>query len=151
MNTFTAESIRNIVILGHGGAGKTSLAEAVLHKAGVTERFGKISEGTTACDYDPEEIKRKISVNLSLAPCEWHTVKIANSKINLIDTPGYFDFAGEVNGALHAVESALIVINAKNGVQVGTEKAWKYADEHSLAKMMFINFMDDENADFERW
>ena len=150
MNTFTAESIRNIVILGHGGAGKTSLAEAVLHKAGVTERFGKISEGTTACDYDPEEIKRKISVNLSLAPCEWHTVKIANSKINLIDTPGYFDFAGEVNGALHAVESALIVINAKNGVQVGTEKAWKYADEHSLAKMMFINFMDDENADFDK-
>ena len=150
MNVFTAESIRNIVILGHGGAGKTSLAEAVLHKAGVTDRFGKISEGTTACDYDAEEIKRKISVNLSLAPCEWHTAKIANSKINLIDTPGYFDFAGEVSGALHAVESALIVINAKNGVQVGTEKAWKYADEHSLAKMMFINFMDDEHADFDK-
>ena len=98
MNVFSGESIRNVVVLGHGGAGKTSLIEAILHKAGASDRFGKISDGTTVCDYDPEEIKRKISINLTLAPCVWHTPKIADSKINLIDTPGYFDFAGEVMG-----------------------------------------------------
>lgn len=150
MNVFSGESIRNVVVLGHGGAGKTSLIEAILHKAGASDRFGKISDGTTVCDYDPEEIKRKISINLTLAPCVWHTPKIADSKINLIDTPGYFDFAGEVMGGIRAADSALIVVNAKNGVQVGTENAWEYADARGMAKMMFINNMDDENADFDR-
>ncbi len=150
MNVFSGESIRNIVVLGHGGAGKTSLVEAILHKAGASDRFGKIADGTTVSDYDAEEIKRKISVNLSMAPCVWHTPKIADSKINLIDTPGYFDFEGEVAGALHAAESALIVINAKSGVQVGTEKAWKAATERGMARMMFINCMDDENANFDK-
>ncbi len=150
MNVFKCENIRNVVVLGHGGAGKTSLVEAILHKAGASDRFGKISDGTTVCDYDQEEINRKISVNLSLAPCEWHTPKIPNSKINLIDTPGYFDFIGEVMGGVRAARSALIVVNAKSGVQVGTENAWKYATEQGMAKMMFINFMDDENADFDK-
>ena len=150
MNVFGGENIRNVVVLGHGGAGKTSLVEAILHKAGASERFGKIADGTTVSDYDVEEIKRKISVNLSLAPCVWHTPKIPDSKLNLIDTPGYFDFAGEAMGGIRAAESALIVINAKNGVQVGTEKAWKYATDRGMARMMFINCMDDENADFDK-
>ena len=150
MNVFGGENIRNVVVLGHGGAGKTSLVEAILHKAGASERFGKIADGTTVSDYDAEEIKRKISVNLSLAPCVWHTPKIPDSKLNLIDTPGYFDFAGEAMGGIRAAESALIVINAKNGVQVGTEKAWKYATDRGMARMMFINCMDDENADFDK-
>ena len=150
MNVFSGESIRNVIVLGHGGAGKTSLVEAILHKAGASDRFGKIADGTTVSDYDAEEIKRKISVNLSMAPCVWHTPKIADSKLNLIDTPGYFDFAGEVAGAIHAAESALIVVNAKNGVQVGTEKAWKAATDRGMARMMFINCMDDENANFDK-
>ena len=115
MNVFSGESIRNVVVLGHGGAGKTSLIEAILHKAGASDRFGKISDGTTVCDYDPEEIKRKISINLTVAPCEWHTPKISNSKINLIDTPGYFDFSGDVIGGLRAADSALIENNEKSG------------------------------------
>ena len=149
MNVFSGESIRNVVVLGHGGAGKTSLVEAILHKAGASDRFGKIADGTTVSDYDQEEIKRKISVNLSMAPCVWHTPKISDSKLNLIDTPGYFDFAGEAMGGIRAAESALIVINAKSGVQVGTENAWKYATDRGMARMMFINMMDDENADFD--
>ena len=150
MNVFSGEGIRNIVVLGHGGAGKTSLVEAILHKAGASDRFGKIADGTTVSDYDPEEVKRKISVNLSMAPCVWHTPKIADSKINLIDTPGYFDFVGEAMGGIRAAESALIVINAKSGVKVGTENAWKYATERGMARMMFINCMDDESADFDK-
>ncbi len=150
MNVFSGENIRNIVVLGHGGAGKTSLVEAILHKAGASDRFGKIADGTTVSDYDAEEIKRKISVNLSMAPCVWHTPKIADTKINLIDTPGYFDFEGEVAGALHAAACAVIVINAKNGVQVGTEKAWAATTARGMARMMFINCMDDENANFDK-
>ena len=150
MNVFSGENIRNVVVLGHGGAGKTSLVEAILHKAGASDRFGKIADGTTVSDYDAEEIKRKISVNLSMAPCVWHTPKIPDSKLNLIDTPGYFDFVGEAMGGIRAAESALIVINAKNGVQVGTENAWKYATERGMARMMFINCMDDDNADFDK-
>ncbi len=149
MNVFNGESIRNIAVLGHGGAGKTSLIEAILHKAGASERFGKISEGTTVCDYDAEELKRKISVNLSVAPCVWHTPKISDSKINLIDTPGYFDFVGDVKCAVRGADSVLIVVNGKSGVQVGTENAWKYATDSGKAKMIFVNFMDDENADFD--
>ena len=150
MNVFSGENIRNVVVLGHGGAGKTSLVEAILHKAGASDRFGKIADGTTVSDYDAEEIKRKISVNLSMAPCVWHTPKIPDSKLNLIDTPGYFDFVGEAMGGIRAAESALIVINAKSGVKVGTENAWKYATERGMARMMFINCMDDDEADFDK-
>ena len=150
MNVFSGENIRNVVVLGHGGSGKTSLVEAILHKAGASDRFGKIADGTTVSDYDAEETKRKISVNLSMAPCVWHTPKIPDSKLNLIDTPGYFDFVGEAMGGIRAAESALIVINAKSGVKVGTENAWKYATERGMARMMFINCMDDESADFDK-
>ncbi|MBQ3022756.1 MAG: elongation factor G [Clostridia bacterium] len=150
MNVFSGENIRNVVVLGHGGAGKTSLVEAILHKAGASDRFGKIADGTTVSDYDAEETKRKISVNLSMAPCVWHTPKIPDSKLNLIDTPGYFDFVGEAMGGIRVAESALIVINAKSGVKVGTENAWKYATDRGMARMIFINCMDDESADFDK-
>jgi len=115
VKAYTAESIRNIALAGHGGCGKTSLTEALLFDAGAVDRLGKVDDGSTASDYDQDEIKRKISINASLAPCEWK-----NSKINLIDTPGYADFVGDVKGAMRIVESALIVVCAVSGQQDGT-------------------------------
>lgn len=149
MTSFPGNMIRNIVVMGHGGAGKTSLVEAILFKAGASDRFGKITDGTTVSDYDSEEIKRKISINTAIAPFEWKTPKIATTKVNLIDTPGYFDFVGDVMGGVRAADSALIVVNAKTGVQVGTEHAWSYASEKKMPKMIFISNMDDENVDFD--
>ncbi len=148
MNIFSAESIRNICVMGHGGSGKTSLIEAILNKAGVSDRFGKISDGTTVSDYDPEEVKRKISINLTVEPYEWKTLKVGLTKVNLIDTPGYFDFVGEAVCGVRVCESALIVVNAKNGVQVGTEQAYEMATQKGMAKMFFVSNMDDEYADF---
>lgn len=150
MNLFSAESIRNICVMGHGGSGKTSLVEAILSKAGVSERFGTVSAGTTVSDYDPEEIKRKISVNLTVEPFEWQTKKIGLTKVNLIDTPGYFDFVGEAISGVRIAGSGLIVVNAKNGVQVGTELAYEMACQKGMAKMFFISNMDDEYADFAK-
>lgn len=148
MNLFSAESIRNVCVLGHGGSGKTSLVEAILSKAKVSERFGKISDGTTVSDYDPEEIKRQISINLTVEPYEWKTAKIGLTKVNLIDTPGYFDFVGDAICGVRVCGSALIVVNAKNGVQVGTEQAYEMASNKGMAKMFFVSNMDDEYADF---
>ncbi len=148
MNLFSAESIRNVCVMGHGGSGKTSLVEAILSKSGVSERFGTVAAGTTVSDYDPEEIKRKISINLTVEPFEWKTAKIGLTKVNLIDTPGYFDFVGEAISGVRIAESALIVVNAKNGVQVGTELAYEMACQKGMAKMFFISNMDDEYADF---
>lgn len=150
MNLFSAESIRNICVMGHGGSGKTSLVEAILSKAGVSDRFGKVSDGTTVSDFDPEEIKRKISINLAIAPYEWKTLKIGLTKVNLIDTPGYFDFVGDAMCGVRVCGSALIVVNAKNGVQVGTEQAYEMACNKGMAKMFFVSNMDDEYADFEK-
>ena len=144
MKAYAPDAIRNVAILGHTGAGKTTIAEAALNICGITSRFGKVDEGNTVSDYDPEEIKRKISISASLIPIEWKS-----SKINFIDTPGFFDFAGEVRQALAVADLALIVINAKSGIEVGTEKAWDYATEAGLPKMIFINNMDDENVDFD--
>jgi len=129
--------------MSHGGSGKTTLTEAMLFNTGVLDRFGKVADGTTTSDYDPEEIKRKISINTTIAPCEWK-----NHKINVIDTPGYFDFVGETKQGLRAADSALILLSAKSGVEVGTEKAWAYAKESNLPKIVFISKMDEENADF---
>ena len=148
MNLFSAESIRNVCVLGHGGSGKTSLVEAILSKAKVSERFGKISDGTTVSDYDPEEIKRQISINMTVEPYEWKTAKIGLTKVNLIDTPGYFDFVGDAICGVRVCGSALIVVNAKNGVQVGTEQAYEMASNKGMAKMFFVSNMDDEYADF---
>ncbi len=150
MNIFSAENIRNVCVLGHGGSGKTSLVEALLSKAGVSDRFGKISDGTTVSDYDAEEIKRKISINLTIEPYEWKTVKIGLTKVNLIDTPGYFDFVGDAICGVRVCGSALIVVNAKNGVQVGTEQAYEMASGKGMAKMFFVSNMDDEYADFAK-
>ncbi|MDX1358606.1 MAG: GTP-binding protein, partial [Clostridia bacterium] len=143
MKNYTSENIRNIVLMGHGSAGKTTLAEAMLFNAKATDRLGSVNDGTTVCDFDAEEIKRVISINATVAPFEWK-----NKKINIIDTPGYFDFAGEVVGAARAAETAIIVVPAKNGVEVGTEKSWEYATEANLRKMFFISKMDEENADY---
>jgi len=144
MKVYASDSIRNVAILGHTGAGKTTIVEAALNIVGVTNRFGKVDEGNTVSDYDPEEIKRKISISASLIPVEWQ-----GGKINFIDTPGFFDFNGEIHQALSASDLALIVVNAKSGVEVGTEKAWDYAAAAGLPKMIFINNMDDENVDFD--
>ncbi|MCL2753778.1 MAG: elongation factor G [Defluviitaleaceae bacterium] len=145
MKIYGADAIRNVAILGHTGSGKTTVAEAALNIAGVTTRFGKTGDGNTVSDYDQEEIARKISIGASIIPIEWN-----GGKINFIDTPGFFDFYGEVHQALAAADVALIVVNAKSGVEVGTEKAWEYATAAGLPKMIFINGMDDENVDFDK-
>lgn len=143
MKDLATDRIRNVCLMSHGGAGKTTLAEAMLFNTGVLERFGKVEDGTTTSDYDPEEIKRKNSISTSICPCEWN-----NHKINVIDTPGYFDFVGEVKQGIRVADSAVILVSAKSGVAVGTEKAWAYAKERKIPKMFFINKMDDENANF---
>ena len=143
MKNYTSENIRNICLMGHGSSGKTMLAEAMLFNAKATDRFGNVIDGTTVCDFDPEETKRTISINAAVAPFEWK-----GKKINIIDTPGYFDFAGEVVGAARAAETAVIVVPAKNGVEVGAEKSWDYAQAANLSKMFFISKMDEENADY---
>ncbi len=143
MKDYSVQKLRNICLLAHGGGGKTTLAEAIMFNTGVLDRFGKVADGTTTSDYDPEEIKRKISIGTSMAPCEW-----LDHKINVIDTPGYFDFVGEVMQGIRAAEGAVIVVSAKSGVSVGTEKSWTYAKENGSARMFFINKMDEENANF---
>ena len=145
MKVYESSRIRNIAVIGHGGAGKTSLVEAMLFNAGHTNRLGKVDEGTATTDYFPEEIKRKISVGTAIAPCEWK-----DCKINLLDTPGYADFFGEVKGALRVADSVLLVLCAVSGVEVQTEAGWREAEKGNLPKVAFINKMDRENANFER-
>lgn len=130
-------------IVAHGGAGKTSVAEALLFNTGAITRIGRVDDGTTTTDFEPEEIKRKVTISAALAPCEWR-----DHKINFIDTPGYADFVGEVKSTLRAVDSALVVVCAASGVEVETEKAWQYISELNLPRIVFINKMDRENADF---
>ncbi|MEE8369461.1 MAG: elongation factor G, partial [Dehalococcoidia bacterium] len=143
MKEYPAENIRNIAVVGHGGTGKTSLSEAILFASGAVTRLGKVEDGTTISDWDPDEQKRGHSVNLSILPLEWN-----GTKINLLDTPGYADFMGEVKCSLRAVEMALINVCGASGVQVGTEFAWQFADELELPRAIFINRMDRENADY---
>ena len=128
---------------GHGGSGKTSLAEALLFKAGATDRLGKVADGNTVCDFDPEEVKRKVSVSSAVAPFSWGSVKI-----NLIDTPGLFDFAAGMYEGVRAAESVLIAVSARSGLNVGAEKAYKLAEQMGKSRMFFVNKMDTENADF---
>ena len=144
MKVYESGKIRNIVILGHSGSGKTTVSEAALFVTGVTTRMGKVDDGNTVSDYDPDEIRRRVSVSASLIPVEWK-----NSKINFIDTPGYFDFVGEAQQALRVADAALIVVSGKSGIEVGAEKAWEYVTKQGLPAMVFINNMDDENADFD--
>ena len=143
MKQYLAARIRNIALTGHSDSGKTSLAEALLFKAGASDRLGKTSEGNTVCDFDPEEIKRKVSVCTAVAPFAW-----GSTKINLIDTPGLFDFAGEAAQGVRAAESLLIAVSGKSGVNVGTEKAYKMAKDLSKATLFFVSKLDVEHSDF---
>lgn len=143
MRQYLAGRIRNIALTGHSGSGKTSLTEALLFKAGATDRLGKVADGNTVSDYDPEEIKRQVSVSTSIAPFAW-----GSTKINLIDTPGLFDFAGETVQGVRAAESLLICVSGKSGVDVGTEKAYKMAKDASKATMFFVSKLDADHTDF---
>ncbi|MBP3922673.1 MAG: elongation factor G [Ruminiclostridium sp.] len=143
MKTYKCKNIRNIALLGHGGSGKTSVIEGLLYKCGEIERMGKVSDGSSVCDYDPEEIKRKISLGTSLAYCQWKDVKI-----NILDTPGQFDFAAGMYEGLSAAESAVITLPAKDGVQVGTIKAYREAVKHGKATMFVVTRMEEENSNF---
>ena len=145
MNQYQGKNIINLAVAGHGGAGKTSLAEAMLYLAGVSDRRGKVGDGNTVCDYDPEEIRRKASISAAVAPLEWK-----NKKINLLDAPGLFDFEGGMMEAMRAADTALIVVSGKDGVAVGTEKAFAAAEKSGLAKIFFVNGLCDESARFYR-
>ncbi|MBO8140951.1 MAG: elongation factor G [Firmicutes bacterium] len=145
MKRYEASHIRNVALAGHGGSGKTQLAEAMLFATGAVSRMGRVDEGNTASDWDPEETKRRISISTSLIPCEWK-----GHKVNVLDTPGYFDFVGEVQSALQAADAMVCVVCAASGVEVGTEKAWAMAEQHGLPRAFFVNKMDRDNADFDR-
>ena len=140
---YTANSIRNICLLGHSGSGKTALAESLLYMTGAIDRIGKNADGNTVCDYDPEEIRRNISISTAVVPLEYH-----NTKINLLDTPGAFDFAGATMEALRAADAAILVISAKDGITVGFEKAWKYCEERNMPRFIYISKVDEDNSDY---
>jgi len=143
MKEYQTEQIRNLVLLGHSGTGKTSFTEAALFETGAITRLGRVDDGNTVSDYDPDEAKRQISISLSLLPVEW-----GGCKLNLIDTPGYADFVGEAKQGVRAADAAVIVVDAVSGVEVGTDLAWGYAGEQELPRFVLINRMDRENADF---
>ena len=142
---YPIDKIRNVCLLGHGGDGKTSLAESLLFLTGGTDRLGKVSDGNTVCDFDPEEVKRQISISTALAPVEYK-----GHIVNVIDTPGYFDFEGEVAQALRVADCGIIVVSAKNGCAVGTEKAWKAVQKKKLPSFFYISKVDEEHADFDK-
>ena len=145
MNIYTTDKIRNVALLGHGGCGKTSLAEAMAYLSGITSRLGKVTDGNTVSDFGKEEQKRKISVSTSVIPIEWE-----GYKINILDTPGFFDFAGEVEEAISAAGAAIIVVNGKSGVEVGTQKAWELCEKYKLPRMIYVSNMDVDNASFRQ-
>ncbi len=140
---YTVNSIRNICLLGHSGSGKTALAESLLYMTGAIDRMGKNANGNTVCDYDPEEIKRNISISTAVAPVEYN-----KHKINILDTPGGFDFSGAVMEALRAADAAILVASAKDGITVGFEKAWKYCEERDMPRFVYISKVDEDNSDY---
>jgi elongation factor G len=144
MKQYSAENIRNVAIVGHGGSGKTMLVEHMLYTAGAADRVGSVDAGNTQSDFDPLEIRRKISLNASVVPLEWNGVKV-----NLIDVPGYPDFIGDLHGVARVVEAMIIVTEAKADLDVGFELAWEIAEEHGLAKCIFVNKLERDNADYE--
>src|SRR6059036_3693313 len=137
--------IRNVSVVGHGGVGKTSLVEALLFTAGAMTRLGKVDDGSTTTDFDPDEIKHKISINTAVAYCDWK-----GHRITLVDTPGYGDFIADARAGLRVVEAAVVVVDAVAGVQVQTEKTWKFASEYELPRAVVVNRLDRERADFYR-
>ncbi len=147
MNVYGTKQIRNVALLGHGGAGKTTLVEAMALVSGITKRMGNVVDGSTISDYDKEEIKRQFSISTSLVPIEY---KGENGpvKINFLDTPGYFDFVGEVEEAISVADAAIIVINCKAGIEVGTEKAWELCEKYNLPRIIFVTNMDDDHASY---
>ncbi len=145
MNVYTTDKIRNVVLLGHGGCGKTSLVEAMAYLSGMTTRMGKVADGNTISDYDKEEIKRQFSINTSVVPIIWE-----DTKINILDAPGYFDFIGEVEEAVSAADAAIIVVSGKAGIEAGTKKAWEICEKHKLPRMVFVTDMDIDEASYRQ-
>src|SRR5215468_2490902 len=145
MKVYRAEQIRNVAVIAHGGSGKTSLVDAALYDTGAVTRIGKVDDGSSVSDSDPDEIKRRISINLTVVPVEWQ-----DNKINFLDTPGYADFVGEVMAGLRAADAAVVVISAEKGVEIGTQLDWKYADDYQLPRLVFINKLDRENTSYDR-
>ena len=144
MNVYTTDKVRNVVLLGHGGAGKTRLVESMAYLAGITSRMGRVEDGNTVSDFGKEEQKRKISISTTVVPIEWEGVKI-----NVLDTPGYFDFIGEVEEGISAADAAIIVVSGKAGVEAGTEKAWELCEKYKLPRMIYVTDMDVDNASFK--
>src|SRR5712691_2618371 len=145
MRVFKTPEIRNVAVIGHGASGKTSLVDALAFVAGTSKRHGSVKDGTALTDYTADEIERKYSINLALAVAEW-----MDTKINLIDTPGYLDFTGDALAGVYAADSAVVVLSATSGVEVGTEKVWDYCERRSLPRLFFVSLMDKEHANFER-
>ena len=145
MNVYTTDKIRNVVLLGHGGCGKTSLVEAMAYLAGMTNRMGTVADGNTISDYDKEEVKRGFSIHTSLVPIPWGDVKV-----NILDTPGFFDFVGEVEEAVSVADAAIIVVSGKSGIETGTKRAWEICEKYNLPRMIFVTDMDIDNASFRQ-
>ncbi len=143
MDVYRTDRIRNVVLLGHGGAGKTSLVEAMAYLSGITSRLGKVADGNTISDFDKEEIKRKFSISTTTVPIQWQ-----KCKINVLDAPGYFDFVGEVEEAVSAADAAIIVVSGKSGVQVGTQKAWEMCEKYKLPRIIFVTEMDVDDVSY---
>ena len=141
--SYSVQNIRNVCLLGHSGSGKTALAESLIYITGAIDRMGRVADGNTVCDYDPEEVKRQISISTAVAPLEYK-----GCRINVLDTPGAFDFSGEVMEALRAADAAVIVCSAKDGISVGLEKAWKYCEERNMPRFVYISKTDEENSDY---
>ena len=145
MKVYTSDKIRNVVLLGHGGAGKTSLAEAMAYLSGITSRMGKVSDGNTVSDFDKEEQKCQFSISTSCIAMEWD-----NHKINVLDAPGFFDFVGEVQEAMSVADAAIIVVSGKAGVEVGTERAWDMCEKYGIPRMFFVSDMDIDDASYRQ-
>ena len=145
MRVFNADRIRNVAVIAHGGAGKTSLVDAALYDAGAVARQGKVDDGSSVSDYDPDEQKRRMSINLTVLPLEWR-----DTKITFLDTPGYADFVGEVMAGLRVADAALLMVSAEKGVEVGAQLAWGYANQHDLPRLIVVNKLDRENTTYDR-
>ncbi len=145
MKAYPIDAIRNVALVGHGGTGKTSLGEAMLYTSGAISRLGRVDDGTSTSDYDQDEVQRRMSINATVLPCEWK-----KSKVNLVDTPGYPDFVGDVVGSLRAVEAALLVVDGSGSIEVGTETGWDLATQAGITKLFFVNKLEKENQDFYR-
>lgn len=145
MKNYKVDKIRNVALLGHGGSGKTTLTESMLYTTNVIKRMGRVEDGNTVSDFDKEEMSRQFSIGTSIVPVEWN-----NSKYNILDAPGYFDFSGEVISALRVAGGAILMVDATSGVEVGTEKAWKYTEERKMPKIIFVNKMDKENVNYDK-